>query len=211
MKPVGWSRRNQRSELEVPPSSGRKADHEHYVDGDRNPDRCRRYERQLHDANEICSQMGLGEHLVSLDGFRARSSASCGHFRDRSKSVSGLPFSHAGHNSRSLWIWCGLGSSAGLFRLAVDMIGITLAFSIVLGTSAAVGSLIPMVSLHREHLNSAAGYAVLGANALVLLGVTLCAAAGKIREGPSTQSTSSQKRTSQGLLLSILCGLWHPS
>jgi hypothetical protein len=48
---------------------------------------------------------------------------------------------------------------------------------------------------------------VLGANALVLLGVTLCATAGKIREGPSTRSTSSQKRTSQGLLLSILCGL----
>jgi L-rhamnose-H+ transport protein len=106
---------------------------------------------------------------------------------------------------------CGFGAGWGVaqvfFGLAVDMIGITLAFSIVLGTSAAVGSLIPMVSLHREHLNSAAGYAVLGANALVLFGVTLCAAAGKMREGPSTQSTSSQKRTSQGLLLSILCGL----
>ena len=87
------------------------------------------------------------------------------------------------------------------------MIGITLAFSIVLGTSAAVGSLIPMVSLHREHLSSTAGYAVLGADALVLLGVTLCAFAGKIREGPRTQSTSSQERTSQGLLLSLFCGL----
>ena len=106
---------------------------------------------------------------------------------------------------------CGFGAGWGVaqvfFGLAVDMVGITLAFSIVLGTSAAVGSLVPMVSLHREHLTSAAGYAVLGANALVLLGVTLCAAAGKIREGPSTRSTSSQKRTSQGLLLSILCGL----
>src|SRR5580700_4652860 len=106
---------------------------------------------------------------------------------------------------------CGFGAGWGVaqvfFGLAVDMIGITLAFSIVLGTSAAVGSLVPLVSLHREHLTSTAGYAVLGANALVLLGVTLCAAAGKIREGPGTRSTSSQKRTSQGLLLSILCGL----
>ena len=105
---------------------------------------------------------------------------------------------------------CGFGAGWGVaqvfFGLAVDMIGITLAFSIVLGTSAAIGSLIPMVSLHREHLNSAAGYAVLGANALVLLGVTLCATAGKMREGLSTQSAS-QKRTSQGLLLAILCGL----
>ena len=105
---------------------------------------------------------------------------------------------------------CGFGAGWGVaqvfFGLAVDMIGITLAFSIVLGTSAAVGSLIPMVSLHREHLNSTAGYAVLGSIALVLLGVMLCAAAGRMRERPTTQSNSSQKRTSQGLLLAILCG-----
>jgi len=106
---------------------------------------------------------------------------------------------------------CGFGAGWGVaqvfFGLAVDMIGITLAFSIVLGTSAAVGSLIPMISLHRGHLNTTAGYAVIGANALVLVGVMLCAAAGRLREAPSRQPTSSQKRTSQGLLLSILCGL----
>ena len=105
---------------------------------------------------------------------------------------------------------CGFGAGWGVaqvfFGLAVDMIGITLAFSIVLGTSAAVGSLVPMVSLHREHLHSAAAYGVLGANALVLLGVALCAVAGRIREGQSRQSTS-QKRISQGLLLAMLCGL----
>lgn len=106
---------------------------------------------------------------------------------------------------------CGFGAGWGVaqvfFGLAVDMIGITLAFSIVLGTSAAIGSLIPMVTLHREHLNSAAGYAVIGANALVLLGVTLCAAAGKMRDGPSARPDSSQQRTTQGLVLAILCGL----
>lgn len=105
---------------------------------------------------------------------------------------------------------CGFGAGWGIaqvfFGLAVDMIGITLAFSIVLGTSAAIGSLIPMVSLHRGHLTSAAGYAVLGANALVLSGVALSAVAGGIREGQSRQSTS-RKRTSQGLWLAMLCGL----
>src|SRR5579863_8500279 len=101
----------------------------------------------------------------------------------------------------------GWGVAQVFFGLAVDMIGITLAFSIVLGTSAAVGSLIPMVSLHRDHLNSTAGYAVLGAIAVVLLGVMLCAAAGWMRGGPRAQSVSSEKRTSQGPLLAILCGL----
>ena len=106
---------------------------------------------------------------------------------------------------------CGFGAGWGVaqvfFGVAVDMIGITLAFSIVLGTSAAVGSVIPMVSLHRDSLNSKAGFAVLGSIALVFLGVMLCAFAGRIRDGSGAQSNSSQKRTSQGLLLAILCGL----
>ncbi|WP_263353796.1 L-rhamnose/proton symporter RhaT [Acidicapsa acidisoli] len=101
----------------------------------------------------------------------------------------------------------GWGVAQVFFGIAVDMIGITLAFSIVLGTSAAVGSLIPMVSLHREHLNSAAGYAVIGAVAFVLLGVMLCAAAGRLRDRPIRLSIASPKNTSQGLLLAIICGL----
>jgi L-rhamnose-H+ transport protein len=106
---------------------------------------------------------------------------------------------------------CGFGAGWGVaqvfFGLAVDMIGITLAFSIVLGTSAALGSLIPMVSLHREHLNSPAGYAVLGAITFVIVGVSLCAAAGHMRDRLRARSVSSQKRSPQGLLLAILCGL----
>lgn len=101
----------------------------------------------------------------------------------------------------------GWGIAQVCFGLAVDMIGITLAFSIVLGMSAAMGSLIPMISLHRDHLNSRAGYAVLGADALILLGVMLCAAAGRIREGSKAPLQPSQKQTSRGLLLAILCGL----
>jgi len=107
---------------------------------------------------------------------------------------------------------CGFGAGWGVaqvfFGIAVDMVGVTLAFSIVLGTSAAIGSLIPMVSLHQENLNSTARYAVFGSIVLVLFGVMLCAAAGRIREGSTAQSTSSPKRTSQGLLLAILCGLF---
>jgi L-rhamnose-H+ transport protein len=48
---------------------------------------------------------------------------------------------------------------------------------------------------------------VLGSIALVILGVTLCSAAGRMRERPSGKSNSSQERTSRGLLLAILCGL----
>src|SRR5258708_38113635 len=100
---------------------------------------------------------------------------------------------------------CGFGVGWGVaqvfFGLAVDMIGITLAFSIVLGTSAAVGSLIPMVSLHREYLNSTAGDGVVWPISLVLFSRLLFAVSGRVRERPSALSNSSQKRTSRGLLL----------
>ena len=99
----------------------------------------------------------------------------------------------------------GWGVAQVFFGLAVDMIGITLAFSVVLGTSAAAGSLIPMLVLEREHLDTKTRVAVLGAVAFVLLGVMLCAFAGKLREKPSAQS--SRQRTSKGLLLAIVCGL----
>src|SRR5579871_1591700 len=100
---------------------------------------------------------------------------------------------------------CGFGAGWGVaqvfFGVAVDMIGITLAFSIVLGTSAAVGSLIPMVSLHRGSLGSTAGLAVLGSIALILFGVMLCALAGRMREKPIAQHSATRKPTSRGLLL----------
>jgi L-rhamnose-H+ transport protein len=64
-----------------------------------------------------------------------------------------------------------------------------------------------MVSLHRGSLNTKAGYAVLGAVAFVLLGVMLCATAGRIRDGSIAISNSSQKRMSRGLVLAFFCGL----
>lgn len=106
---------------------------------------------------------------------------------------------------------CGFGAGWGIaqvcFGVAVDMIGITLAFSIVLGTSAAMGSLIPMIALHSNQLESGGGFAVLGANALVLLGVALCALAGRMRERSKAHPQTSQKQVSRGLLLAVLCGL----
>lgn len=106
---------------------------------------------------------------------------------------------------------CGFGFGWGIaqvsFGIAVDIIGIALTFSIVLGTSAALGSLIPLITLHRERLNSAAGYAVLTAVLIVLLGVAACALAGRMRERASAKGTTSQNRASLGLLLAISCGV----
>lgn len=100
----------------------------------------------------------------------------------------------------------GWGVAQVFFGLAVDAIGIALTFSLVLGTSAAVGTLVPLVRLHPERLNTPAGHGVLAGVTLVIAGVLICAIAGRWREKALKVHTETQKSTTLGLLLAILCG-----
>jgi L-rhamnose-H+ transport protein len=104
----------------------------------------------------------------------------------------------------------GFGAGWGLaqvfFGLAVDAIGIALTFSLVLGTSAAVGTLVPFVLLHPERLHTSAGHSVLAGVTLVIAGVLVCAIAGRRRENALKVHIEPQKNTTVGLLLAILCG-----
>jgi L-rhamnose-H+ transport protein len=100
----------------------------------------------------------------------------------------------------------GWGVAQVFFGLAVDAIGIALTFSLVLGTSAAVGTLVPLVRLHPERLNTPAGHGVLVGVALVLVGVLICAVAGRLREKALKLSAAQGKNTTLGLALAILCG-----
>ena len=100
----------------------------------------------------------------------------------------------------------GWGVSQILFGLAVDSIGIALTFSLVLGTSAAVGTIVPLVTLHRERLNTSAGHGILAGVAIVLLGVLICAVAGKRREDAQHAGSDPRKKATAGLALAILSG-----
>lgn len=101
----------------------------------------------------------------------------------------------------------GWGVAQVFFGLAVDAIGIALTFSLVLGTAAAVGTLIPLIHLHPERLNTPAGHGILAGVALVLLGVAVCAVAGRRREKALAGNAASPKSTTLGLALAILAGL----
>ena len=85
----------------------------------------------------------------------------------------------------------GWGLAQVFFGIAVDDIGIALTFSLVLGTSAAVGALIPMLRLHRDKLDTPAGHILLLGIATVLLGVAICKGHGN---------------ATAGLVLAIICG-----
>lgn len=103
----------------------------------------------------------------------------------------------------------GWGVAQVFFGIAVDVIGIALTFSLVLGTSAAVGTLAPLARLHPDRFNTPAGHGVLAGVALVIVGVLVCAVAGQRRErvlAARQLQTGTSKHTAVGLVLAILCG-----
>ena len=93
-----------------------------------------------------------------------------------------------------------------LFGLALEKIGIALTFSIVLGLSAAMGSLIPLVRLHADKLLTRAGVVSMAGIALVLGGVAVSAVAGRMRDR-SQHTEAKSAHFGVGLLMAIVSGV----
>lgn len=96
-----------------------------------------------------------------------------------------------------------------LFGLSVDRIGMALTFSIVLGTSAATGTLVPFVHLHSDLLFTRVGGYIVSGVFFVACGMVFCARAGFRRENearaiPSPQHTGSFRT---GLIIASVSGL----
>lgn len=120
----------------------------------------------------------------------------------------------------------GLGSL--FYGLAVDYVGIALSFALILGLTAATGSVLPLLVAHRSQLLTARGALLLGGVVITLAGITLCALAGYWREGQSEPAaagapnsvseppaqpaghTASQRRFLTGVLICIASGLLSP-
>lgn len=108
-----------------------------------------------------------------------------------------------------LVILCGAawGVAQVLFGLALEKIGIALTFSIVLGLSAAMGSLIPLIRLHADRLFTAGGIMSLIGIALVLIGVAASAVAGTIRDRGKGTGTTKNAKIGVGLVMAIISGV----
>jgi L-rhamnose-H+ transport protein len=117
-------------------------------------------------------------------------------------------YAQAGRGVILLVAACGAGWGIAqvLFGLAVEAIGIALTFSVVLGISAVVGSLIPLIRLHPEKVASPAGLTVLAGVGLVLIGVGICAVAGRKREAALGVATG-RPSMAKGLLFCAFSGL----
>lgn len=101
----------------------------------------------------------------------------------------------------------GWGVSQVLFGLAVDAVGVGITFAVSLGTSAASGALIPLVTQHSDRIFTAQGLLILAGVAGVLGGVALFGVAGRQREMARVRgSAPGPSRFASGFLFALLSG-----
>ena len=98
------------------------------------------------------------------------------------------------------------------FGLAISVIGMALAFAIVMGLACLFGSLVPLAVLTPEELVRTRGVLLLASIPVLFLGLAYCASAGKRREC-ETAPTDRLKSTGQfgfaaGLAMAIFTGVF---
>ncbi len=119
-------------------------------------------------------------------------------------------------NAHTLWSVIGFGAGYGIaaicFGLGVEAIGIALNFAIALGISTALGSLVPLVALHPEQIFTKKGLTVEAGIAIILLGIVICAIAGRAKEQQlrATSSVLDRTRFKVGLAFAIIAGVGSP-
>jgi L-rhamnose-H+ transport protein len=93
------------------------------------------------------------------------------------------------------------------FGLGVDMLGLALGFTVIIGLAASAGTLIPLIVLRPEKLVEREGLLTVLGLTLVIAGISLCSWAGKLRwEGPDANSAP-RKSYATGLAVCIVSGL----
>ncbi|MFL6350962.1 MAG: L-rhamnose/proton symporter RhaT [Bryobacteraceae bacterium] len=128
---------------------------------------------------------------------------------------------YGGADARTLLTVIGFGAAYGVaavcFGLGVEAIGIALNFAIALGLSTAIGSLVPLLSLHPEQMFTRKGLTVEAGIAVALLGIIVCAVAGRAKERELVQTAPvpdqpTKTRTSfkVGLAFAIIAGIGSP-
>lgn len=106
----------------------------------------------------------------------------------------------------------GWGVGSVLFGLGLSRVGMALTFAIVLGITAALGALLPLLVLHPGRLFTRQGYDFLAGLVLVLVGIALCSYAGHRRDVESSKAAGGVGHSGfwAGILICILSGIFSP-
>jgi L-rhamnose-H+ transport protein len=117
--------------------------------------------------------------------------------------------------ARTALFGAGWGIGSVLFGLGVTRVGTALAFAIVVSMTATLGSLIPLAVLQPAELTTGRTLWLLLGLVIVLVGLSLCAAAGFLKE--AAQRMSAAERSARpsggfmgGLLICLVAGLTSP-
>jgi L-rhamnose-H+ transport protein len=104
----------------------------------------------------------------------------------------------------------GWGIAQVLFGISVVRLGMSLAFTIIIGLGTIFGTLVPLVALHRSQLFSSSSGILITGCALMIFGVVLSGIAGKQREQHAASPASASKADTAylaGLGIAILSGV----
>ena len=109
----------------------------------------------------------------------------------------------------------GWGCGAVLYGLALRHAGMALTYAIVMGLTAAIGSIAPLALLHWQQIFTFKGLVIISAVLVIVLGVILCAWAGHLKEKALAQRENRPtrvigQRTMLGVALAILSGIFSP-
>lgn len=88
--------------------------------------------------------------------------------------------------STLLWVGLGFGFAWGIgavtFGYAVNLVGLSLGFALIMGINTAVGSMLPILVRSPRELVTAGGLVIVGGIAVCIVGVAICGRAGFLRE-----------------------------
>lgn len=98
-----------------------------------------------------------------------------------------------------------------LFGISIRRLGLALAYPIVVGLGALLGTLVSLFFQHREHVGRAIVIPVLAGIVVMLIGIGLSTWAGQVREyGRKAVAIAPLGRYGAAVLIATLCGILAP-
>ena len=106
----------------------------------------------------------------------------------------------------------GWGIAQVLFGISVQRLGLGLAYAIIVGLGALLGTLVPLFVQHRSQVSAQALFEILAGVAVMIVGISLSTWGGQIRERAFHRDAESRPANGYltAVLLAILCGVMAP-
>ena len=106
----------------------------------------------------------------------------------------------------------GWGIAQVLFGISVQRLGLGLAYAIIVGLGALLGTLVPLFIQHRSQVSEQALFEILAGVAVMIVGISLSTWGGQIRERAFHRDAESRPANGYltAVLLAILCGVMAP-